>query len=415
MSSAPSAQAPAAPRSQNLRALALRSFLYGLQINMVRAVWQPFALYLGASMPLLGLMESIGGFSGIVSTAMLPLGGWLSDRRGRKPFVVLASMFGLAALATYTLAGWVKEWRLLLPGVVLLGLTAIARPALDSITAESAPAHASGQAFGLTSMAFAASGIFAPTLGGLLADRYGFLAALVTGAVMELITLCVVGLSLRETLPSENRAVLRASELFALLRTLITPPARLRSFYVTVSVDLFAFGMGAALLFGLLSETYGFTPLQLGLMSSVHSATWAILQLFVGRQVDKRGSVPFLILSEAIASVVIVGWLVFESYSAFLILHGLLGFAVATWVPAFMTWITRSVPENQRAEEIGRLGAFRGLLSFPAPYIGGLLYNLAGFRGPMLANLIGALVVTFLFWRFVPEPQIQRGEEQCWR
>lgn len=411
MSSAPSAQAPAASPSQNLRALALRNFLYGLQINMVRAVWQPFVLYLGASMPLLGLMESIGGFGGIVSTAMLPLGGWLSDRRGRKPFVVLASAFGLAALATYILAGWVKEWRLLLPGVVLLGLTAIARPAVDCITAESAPAHAPGQAFGLTGMAFAASGIFAPTLGGFLADRYGFLAALMTGAVMELITLCVVGLSLRETLPSENRAALRASELLATMRTLLTPPARLRSFYVTVSIDLFAFGMGAALLFGLLSETYGFTPLQLGLMSSVHSAIWAVLQLFVGRQVDEKGCVPFLILSEAIASVVIVGWLLSTSYTAFLILHGLLGFSVATWVPAFMTWITRSVPENQRAEEIGRLGAFRGLLSFPAPYVGGLLYDLAGFRGPMLANLIGAVVVTILFWRFVPEPHIQRSEE----
>lgn len=405
MNSALSPQVSQSPTPQNLRALTLRSFLYGLQTNMVRAIWQPFVLHLGASMPLLGLMESIGGFSGIVSTAALPLGGWLSDRRGRKPFVVLASAFGIAALATYALAERVGAWQLLLPGVVLLGLTAIARPALDCITAESAPPGASGQAFGLTGMAFAASGIFAPTLGGLLADRYGFLAALVIGAIIELVTLCVIGVSLRETLPSENRAALRASELFALLRTLITPPARLRSFYVIVSIDLFAFGTGAAILFGMLSQEYGFTPLQLGIMSSVHSATWAILQLHAGREVDKRGCVPFLILSEAIAAVVVFGWLLVKSYTAFLVLHALLGFAVATWVPAFMTWITNSVPEQQRAEEIGRLGAFRGLLSFPAPYVGGLLYDRVGFKGPMLANLLGALVVIILFWRFVPEPR----------
>jgi MFS family permease len=70
--------------SQNLRVLATRNFLSGLRTNMVRAIWQPFVLHLGASMPLLGLLESIGGFGGIVSTAMLPLGGWLSDRRGRR-------------------------------------------------------------------------------------------------------------------------------------------------------------------------------------------------------------------------------------------------------------------------------------------------------------------------------------------
>ncbi len=389
---------------QNLRALTVRNFLYGLQTNMVRAVWQPFVLQLGASMPLLGLLESLGGFSGIVSTAMLPVGGWLSDRRGRKPFLVLASAFGIAALAMYALAGKAGAWQLLLPGVVLLGLTAIARPAVDSITAESAGPGARGQAFGLTGMAFAASGIFAPTLGGLLADRYGFLTVLVAGAALELVTFCVVGISLTESLSSERKTSLDMPQLWKLLRSLLAPPAHLRSFYITVAIDLFAFGTGAAILFGLLSQEYGFTPLQLGLMSSVHSAAWASTQWLVGRQVDRRGCVPFLILSEAIASVVIAGWLLAKSYTAFLALHALLGFAVATWVPAFMTWVANSVPEHQRAEEIGRLGAFRGLLSFPAPYVGGLLYDLVGFQGPMLANLLGALMVIVLFWRFVPEP-----------
>jgi MFS family permease len=404
VSSALSPRVSRSPVPQNLRALTLRNFLYGLQTNMVRAVWQPFVLHLGASMPLLGLMESIGGFSGIVSTAMLPLGGWLSDRRGRKPFVVLASAFAIAALATYALAGWIGAWQLLLPGVVLLGLTAIARPAIDSITAESAQSGARGQAFGLTGMAFAASGIFAPAIGGLLADRYGFLTVLLAGVAMELVTFCVVGISLTETLSSKHKTSLDVSQLWRLLRSLMTPPASLRSFYITVSVDLFAFGSGAAILFGLLSQEYGFTPLQLGLMSSVHSAAWAGTQWFVGRQVDRRGCVPFLILSEAIASVVIVGWLLVKSYAAFLVLHALLGLAVATWVPAFMTWITNSVPEGRRAEELGKLGAFRGLLSFPAPYLGGLLYSWSGFQGPILANLIGALMVIVLFWRFVPEP-----------
>jgi MFS family permease len=98
-----------------------------------------------------------------------------------------------------------------------------------------------------------------------------------------------------------------------------------------------------------------------------------------------------------------------KSYTAFLVLHALLGFAVATWVPAFLAWIANSVPESQRAEEIGRLGAFRGLLSFPAPYLGGLLYEAVGFRGPIVANLVGAAIVTILFWRFVGEPPRPNG------
>lgn len=394
-------------RSNNLRTMTLRSFLSGIRMNMVGAVWQPFVLSLGASMPLLGFLESIGGFQGIVSAAMLPLGGWLSDRRGRKPFVVLGSALGFAALVTFAVAGWVKEWRLLLPGVVLLGLTAIARPVIDCLTAESAASDARGTAFGLTSMGFAVAGVFAPALGGFLANRVGFVAVFLMGATVELILACVMAAALTETLAPEQRTVPRVSELPALLQRVITPPAGLRSFYIAIAIDMFAFGTGAAILFGLLSKEYGFSPLQLGLMSSAQSATWAIAQLFVGRQVDKRGCVPFLVLSEAISVVVIVGWLVARSFAHFLALHALLGIGVATWVPAFMTWIANSVPEGQRAEEIGRLGAFRGLLSFPAPYVGGLLYQVAGFRGPILANLVGAVIVAVLLWRFVAEPDRQ--------
>ena len=130
------------------------------------------------------------------------------------------------------------------------------------------------------------------------------------------------------------------------------------------------------------------------------------MRAVVGRWVDKKGSVPMLVLSEAIATLVVLGWLLGKSFIAFLALHALLGASVATWVPAYMSWVANSVPENQRAEEMGRLGAFRGLLSFPASYVGGLLYSALGFKGPILANLIGAILVTILFWRTVSEPSV---------
>ena len=390
---------------RNLRALSLRNFFYGLRTHMMRAMWQPFVLSLGASMPLLGLLEAIGGFGGIVSTAMLPLGGWLSDLRGRKPLVVLSSALGCVGVFTFVLAGWAREWRLLLPGIVFLGLTAIARPAADSMTAESASVDGHGRAFSLVTAAFAAAGIFAPALGGFLAERYGFVVTLSTTAALELLTLIVVAVALRETVSITSQEPLHGAQLLKLIQDVVVPPARLRSFYIAVTVDMFAYGTGALLLPGLLTETYGFSPLQIGLMSSVTSLTWAVSQMFFGRQVDKRGCVPFLILSEALGVCVIGGWLVIRSFEGFLALSVLYGVLPAMWVPAFLSWIVKSVPENQRAREIGRLGAFRGLLSFPAPYVGGLLFEAVGYAGPLLANLFGGALVTALFWLFVEEPR----------
>jgi DHA1 family tetracycline resistance protein-like MFS transporter len=395
---------------RNLKTLALRNFLYGLRLHMMRAMWQPFVLSLGASMPLLGLLEAIGGFGGIVSTAMLPLGGWLSDLRGRKPLVVLSSAFGFAGVLTFVLAGWAREWRLLLPGVVFLGLTAIARPAADSITAESASVDARGRAFSLVTVTLALSGIFAPTLGGLLVERYGFVATLAMAASLELLTLAVVAVALRETVPTASQKPFRASQLKKLLQDVVVPPARLRGFYIAVTVDMFAYGTGALLLPGLLTETYGFSPVQIGLMSSVTSLTWAISQMFFGHQVDKHGCVPFLILSEALGVCVTGGWLIARSFEGFLALSVLNGLLPATWVPAYLSWVANSVSESQRAQEIGRLGAFRGLLSFPAPYVGGLLFEAVGYAGPILANLVGAGLVIVLVWLFVGEPRTPSGE-----
>ena len=53
---------------------------------------------------------------------------------------------------------------------------------------------------------------------------------------------------------------------------------------------------------------------------------------------------------------------------------------------------------------MGRLAAFRGLLGFPAPYIGGLLYDRFGFQAPILANLAGVIGALTAIAVMVKEP-----------
>ena len=391
--------------ARNMQVLTTRSLLYGLRENMLRAVWQPFVLSLGASVPLLGFLESLGGFWGFVPTAMLPLGGWVSDRRGRKSLLLLGTASSLAGLVILVIAAWTRRWLWLLPGVVLMGASAVARPAVDSITAESADPAARGQAYGLTNTFYAAAGVVAPTVGGFLAERYGFLSVMWVGLILELSVLAVTAAILRETMRPQDRSPLVWSQFATMLRRTFAPPAHLRSFYITMTVDAVAFGIGISIFSGLLSKAFGFTPVQLGLLSSASSVTWAATQWFVGRQVDRRGTVPFMLFSEVLAVLVMIGYLLVRSFAAFLVLQALWGLTLSAWMPAFTAWIANSVPEKERAEEIGRLGAFRGLVSFPAPYLGGLLFTAFGFQGPILANIIGAMVVIVLMLTSLREPQ----------
>jgi hypothetical protein len=53
---------------------------------------------------------------------------------------------------------------------------------------------------------------------------------------------------------------------------------------------------------------------------------------------------------------------------------------------------------------MGRLAAFQGLISFPAPFIGGLLYDAFGFQAPLLASVVCVVVATTMLTVLVKEP-----------
>lgn len=391
------------PSNSNIRVLATRTFLRGTRDNMVRVVWQPFVLSLGASMPLLGLLESLGGFSGIVPMLVQPLLGRLSDHLGRKVFILFSSALAMVALSIYILAEFTTNWYLLIPGVAILGLAVASRPSEDSMTAESVEVDGRAMAYSLVMLSGALSGVFAPLLGGFVADRWGYIVVFLMGLALELVALSLVSL-LKETLVSLSGQPSVLDKLKGVFRGILVPPDKLRGFYIAMSVDIFAWGTGWGILYGLLSEVHHFTAFQLGIMSCLSSVGWAVFQMPVGKLVERYGCVKSIIVSEAGGVILTAGWLLATTFQAFALLQILFGFTVATWMPAMMTWIANSVPKEKMAEEIGRLSAFRGLVGFPAPYIGGLLYEAFGFRGPITVNLIGAMIVMILLALLVREP-----------
>ena len=113
-------------RRGNLIVLAGLNVLRGAHNSIYAVIWQPFVLSLGASMPTVGLLNSLGGMSGIVTTVIQSLGGWLADHIGRKPLLILSSLAIISGYTLFTLAGALRVWYLLLFGVVLLGVSSLA-------------------------------------------------------------------------------------------------------------------------------------------------------------------------------------------------------------------------------------------------------------------------------------------------
>jgi len=375
----------------NLSVLSATGFLTGIHTNMVAVVWQPFALSLGASMPMLGLLTSLGGFNGIVTTLVQPIVGWLADRVGRKPFVVWGSAALIAAYALFTAAGLAQLWVILVPGMILQGISAINRPARTTLTAESVAAERRGMGYSIVQVASMAPGIFAPVLGGFIADRATATAIYPVSIAFEAMSLFLVVRYLRETHASQARAAW--ADLWNVLKRSVVPPQGMFGFYLCLAGDSFVWGIGLGVLFGMFKKTYGFSDAQLGAMTSAMAIATVVSQIPIGRWIDRHGSKPSLVISEALGIPLMLIWAFVGRWEILVASYALFGLVGSTWGPAVMTYLAARIPTHERAEAIGRLWAFRGLIAFPAPFLGSLLFEWGGLRLPILVNLAGIVVV----------------------
>lgn len=361
----------------NIRALMVESLVGSAFYEMFYPIWQPFVLSLGASVSILGGLGAILSLLGSLSSLFW---GRLSDRVGRKPLIILSSILRAIALVICLMA---NMWYLLIPYVVLMGLSASYQqwnPASASMVADSVRREELGTAYSVL-MAFSmiVSAIVAP-LGGLLALIHGFYLIFYGCIAADLSCILVTWLFIRETVEKKRMYFQSQKAWRTLLQDMFRPEAKLKGFYVSMVVDAFAWGLASAILYGMLVETYGFAEYQLGLLSTISSLAWASSQIPIGKLIDKHGRKPFLLLSELMGIITLLGWLFSSNFFSFAIFQVSFGVMIAAWVPTTTAILANSVPKENRAEAIGRLQAFRGLLAFPAPYVGGLLYGAFGFH-----------------------------------
>ena len=385
----------------NLPLMALLSFLRGARDHMRGVVWQPFALSLGIPMRSLGGMESALDLTRIT---VQPILGGASDAYGRKRFLLLREILLLAALVLFIVAG---SWQTLLLGVLLIGLYAGVEPVWSSLVAESAEAGELGMAYSILNTSYMATGLFAPIAAGLLAHAYGYDYVFYVSAGLGLFILLLVQLRLTETKPRVRGERITWSSYARPLLDALRPPPRLRGFYLSMTVDLFAFSLGHRLLYGMLTKSYGYTPYMLSLMSTVLTVAWAVSQIPLGKFLDRVGSRRFLMLSQMMSCGLLALLLVSKHFLLVLVTQVLLGVAAAMWVPAEQAWIASNVDPRERARAIGSYSTFRGLLAFPAPFIGGALFDAFGFNTPILINLVVASLDVLLIATLIKDKMDQ--------
>jgi MFS family permease len=365
----------------NIPALAISDFIMSNGWSIFDVIWQPFVLSLGATVSILGGLSSINT---VVGSGLQVMTGRFSDFIGRKSMQIVSFVFSIVAVTICLTAG---VWLFLIPAVICFGLsTAFMEPANMSMIAESVKERKRGIAYGIIALTWFIPGLYASIIGGYLATLYGFSLTLMIILFADFLSLLIFAIFVKETLSEKKNIDFHA--ILNSLKDFVRPKFGLSRFYVAVILHNLRWALGSLIFLGMLTETYHFTLFQLGILEAVFCAVASLSQIPFGWLVDRYGRKTFLIISELARIIPLIGYIFSNTFFEFLIFHGMMGIAVSAWIPAFQAYISDAVPEEERARHIGDLNALGGLIAFPAPFIGGVLFDAWGFDAPILTSLI---------------------------
>lgn len=164
-------------------------------------VYSVLALYiseLGASKTEIGMIYMTGSVMGALVS---PVVGRLSDRVGRKPFMVLSMAGFTAAFFAYSL---IDSALYVFPIQALEGATWAAMGTVaTAYIADITPERYRGWAMGMYERMWFLGWIIGPALGGYLADHLGFKATLTIGSLLALTGFFCLLLKVREARPRQ--------------------------------------------------------------------------------------------------------------------------------------------------------------------------------------------------------------------
>lgn len=248
------------PPARMLLVVGLILFITFVGIGIIVPLFPFFGERIGASPETITLAVAVGAFGQLVST---PYWGWLSDRIGRRP-VLLLSLVG-STIANVLLAfadslSWLLVSRLV--AGLTSGIIAVAFATVSDVTAGEARTRAMGRIGAAFSFGF----MMGPALGGLLAgsdaSATDYFGIAMMAASLDVLALIIAWRFLPETHPPEHRSEAPLFDWNVAARALAHPVL------TRLAIANLLFAGGFAVIDSLLplfgNRVHAFTPMQIG-------------------------------------------------------------------------------------------------------------------------------------------------------
>lgn len=373
-------------------------FLWAFGQGMYFYIWPLFMQDLGATPVQIGTLFSVAQ---LTMTLTYVGGGLLADRYDRKWVMILSWLIAVPSALVFARA---TRWTDLLPGIVMFYCFS-GMPAFNAYVAARVSSTSRASAFSIVYASAPLGMLFAPALGGLLAEVVGMRTVfLISFGVYVAATLVMLPLRSQRPQPASAPALGQdASAGTGAIPGHVTDikPVKLATLIPTftlVTLAYFLLFVATPYISPYLRASCGMGMAQIGILGSVTAASELALSLVFGGVGGKWGKVPALAFSLtlfalSIACLTLPGGL-------YLLMLAFVLRGAARLAQSLMTAMVPDVsPRHALGRHFGAFGALTGVATVAAPYLGGWLYDLSPtglFAGAACAIFALAIVVQAL-------------------
>jgi len=380
---------------RDLPVLTGSSFLIGGALLLFQSLLQPFALYLGASISIVGVLVSLASFTKLIP--MLIFGSYSDSVGRRRPLIISSLLLIVSGLLLIVATQW---WSLILP-IFLIGIaTALDQPTSIAATAESAAGTKRGKAFAYRAAGRLMAGVVIALLGIVVLQYWNVQITFFLFLAFVGINLGLIYFFLIET----RSFSYVSSSVLKNLRNIFHIHPKLKGLYVYVIItDSFTYGISWHLINGLLVDFQGVTYQEVLLYMMLTSLAGGLVQFGIVGQLVDRTRKWAIVLSDSIAVPTFLVFAFYPSKQTFLIAFVVMGIAVCFWRPAVQAFVVDRVGRENIAAEFGKLWGLKGIVGIFPPIIGGILAENYGYQAPLIAGafagVFSILVAIFLLTR----------------
>ncbi|HMZ08661.1 MAG TPA: MFS transporter [Anaerolineales bacterium] len=341
----------------------------------------------------------------IVPLFLQILGGWVSDSLGRLRAIAIGSVFGVLGYIPLVLADkW--EWLLLATAIGAVARSLVG-PSFDAFIAEHSSEENRGKVYGISQAIFMIVAVVGPPLGGWLTGAYGFKLMLLVAGVFYFIAMIMRLSMAREAARGETgeKKKLSFSDLksnLGAMTGLIFSGGLITWMLITDGLRDTSFQFSASLFPVYMQDIGGLSYQQIGWVTSMFGIFMMLSTIPGGWLSDKAGervgiALGMVLMSAALFILILIPqgsqwqWLYFVGWSVAGLGAGISG-------PAYQSLISKAVPQNLRGLAFGLFSTSLGVISLPAPWIGGQLWERFGPTAPFTITAGVLLLSVIPIW-----------------